>query len=248
MSHEVVQLADRTQRNSDCPLKNCPFRSHCLQHTTEIGWRPRFSLLRRNQVVCEQGQPSDATFVVRSGSVKCVYDSADGHEQIVDFRFPGDTVEAAAAIGQVCSSTVIALESSSVCAIPRMSVDNDSSHDLFRILMAESGRQLHERNSHALVIGQRTARQRLAWLLVKIADKYAERGFSGVRFNLPMSRHDIANHLALAIETVSRLLSDLAREGLVEVHGRMIEILDTDGLRDAASLEKGAQSKAAATH
>jgi CRP/FNR family transcriptional regulator len=54
-------------------------------------------------------------------------------------------------------------------------------------------------------------------------------------FRLPMSRADLANHLGLALETTSRVLSQLAADGLIEVHGKHVRIIQVEQLASRAT-------------
>jgi CRP/FNR family transcriptional regulator len=95
-----------------------------------------------------------------------------------------------------------------------------------------------------LLLARRSAEDRLAAFLLSLSRRFASRGFSETDFTLSMSRHDIANYLGLAAETVSRLFSRLDDAGLLTVNGRKIQIHDIPGLRqrvgDCAKAESNA--------
>jgi CRP/FNR family transcriptional regulator len=71
-----------------------------------------------------------------------------------------------------------------------------------------------------------SAERRMAHFLLDIANRQSERGLSENRFNLTMTRHDIANYLGLAVETVSRILTRLQKAEILDVERRSIEIKD----------------------
>ena len=58
-----------------------------------------------------------------------------------------------------------------------------------------------------LLLGKRSAEERLAAFLLSLAIRFRQRGFSATDYNLSMSRSDIGNYLGLAVETVSRLFT-----------------------------------------
>ena len=238
MAHgKIVDISKHANRSEQCPLKRCPLRQHCADQGAETRWQPSYTTLRRNETLLKQGDSNSDIFIVRSGSLKLVALDRDGSEQIVGFCFPGDIVNPSAIAGGASAISVVALESSSICDVTPSCLAAPASDGFYKALAGECARQLNQRDNHALVVGQRSARQRLAWFLVNISNQYAGRGFSAEEFNLSMSRHDIANFLALAIETVSRLLGDLARDEVIEVHGRMVTILDAARLRTIACME-----------
>ena len=83
-----------------------------------------------------------------------------------------------------------------------------------------------------LLLARRTAESRLASFLVSLSKRLGSRGFSKTEFNLVMSRHDIANYLGLAAETVSRLISKFQEAGILEVNRRRVVIRDVKALHD----------------
>ncbi len=85
-----------------------------------------------------------------------------------------------------------------------------------------------------LLAGDYTADERLAAFLLDLARRYASRGFSPRSFRLVMPRADVANHLRLAAETVSRALRRFRDRGLIRVDGREIELVDAQQLERLA--------------
>jgi CRP/FNR family transcriptional regulator len=130
-----------------------------------------------------------------------------------------------------CSA--MALETTSVCELPFSGLEDLSrqvaglQHQLFKLV----GKEISNEHSMLLMLGNRSAEERLATFLLSLSSRLHERGFSAHEFNLSMSRHDIANYLGLAVETVSRLFTRFQEEGLLEVERRHITIRDLDRLR-----------------
>ena len=77
-----------------------------------------------------------------------------------------------------------------------------------------------------IVLGTMRAEQRLAVFLLDLSQRYQARGYSSCEFVLRMTREEIGSHLGLKLETVSRLFSRLQREGLIQVQGRTVKMLD----------------------
>ncbi|KZX76468.1 hypothetical protein A3715_05215 [Oleiphilus sp. HI0009] len=77
---------------------------------------------------------------------------------------------------------------------------------------------------------EHAADQKLATFLFTLSARYKERGYSDTRFNLMMPRRDIANHLNLAPETISRLFKRFQRDGLIDVKRTDLQILDLPAL------------------
>jgi len=90
-------------------------------------------------------------------------------------------------------------------------------------------RELLATREHLLCLGQRGACERLAAFLVVLSRRNAARGADPRIVKLPMTRLDVADFLGLTIETVSRTLSKMKRQGLIEIDQITIVRLKDDG-------------------
>jgi len=82
-----------------------------------------------------------------------------------------------------------------------------------------------------LLLGGLRAEQRLAAFLLDLARRYQARGYSSCEFILRMTREEIGSFLGLKLETVSRLFSRFHHDGLIQVQGRVVKLLDRSGLQ-----------------
>ena len=81
-------------------------------------------------------------------------------------------------------------------------------------------RELGEAQEQMVLLGRRTAEEKVATFLIKWRDRLAQTGPATAMTPLPMSRLDIADYLGLTIETVSRTFTKMERDGVIEiVHG-----------------------------
>lgn len=185
---------------------------------------------RAGEVIFREGQPFDAVFAVRAGMVKTRQLDRERREHVLGFHLPGEVVGLNAIYPERFPCDVVALDDAFLC---RFSFTDMSmlaarrpvvQQHLFRLLSRELG------NLTAMV-GDHTATERLAAFLVDLGERHALRGSSGTAFRLSMSRGDIASHLRLAAETVSRVLQRFRKDGLVAIEGREIELLDPAELR-----------------
>ncbi len=176
---------------------------------------------------------------VRSGSFKTVLTTPDGAEQITGFYLPGELLGLDGLGNDRYRCSAIALETSSVCEIRKedfkamcRQVPNLQTQILH--LMGDKFSQDQER---LLALGQLKGEERIATFLLSMGTRLKTRGFSSTRFNLTMARHDLANYLGLAVETLSRMLSHLQEDGVIAVNRRSIEILDEARIRELAHHE-----------
>lgn len=188
--------------------------------------------LKRGEHLYRASDPFESVFAVRSGAVKTYVVSEDGEEQVTGFYLPGEIVgmDGISTAHHVTSAKT--LETSSVCEIPFARLEELSSkipslqHHFFSLMSREiqADRELH------MLLSKKSADDRIASLLISIANRQKLRGLSGQRIRLPMSRYDIANYLGLAVETVSRIFTRFQQQGLLAVEGREVEILDREAL------------------
>jgi CRP/FNR family nitrogen fixation transcriptional regulator len=167
---------------------------------------------------------------IESGVARRFSTRADGRRQIVDLLLPGDFFGFGVrgkhrfAVEAVLNATVVArypcsrLESLAELD-PRIGYE-------LRDAACEAMSRLH---ALILNLGRTTAEEKVGHFLVRMAERLA--GGPVDRVVLPMSREDIADYLALSVETVSRSLTQLRRRGVIRLTGtREIRILRRSAL------------------
>ncbi|MGQ0384876.1 MAG: helix-turn-helix domain-containing protein [Gammaproteobacteria bacterium] len=180
-----------------------------------------------------EGEPFNAIAAVRSGTVKTYVTDADGREQVRGFFLPGEVIGLDAISESRYPCNAVALEAVVLCrfSFPTLAALATRmpglQQQLFKLLS-------HDLGHAALLAGNHTAEDRLAAFLVGLSRRYAARGFRADRFELTMSRSDIANYLRLAAETVSRILRHFQDERLIRVRRREVELLDLTRLEKSA--------------
>jgi CRP/FNR family transcriptional regulator len=98
-------------------------------------------------------------------------------------------------------------------------------------LLTIASHELAEAQEQMLLLGRKTAAEKVASFLLAFAERATQRGEGRDVLFIPMTRHDIADYLGLTTETVSRKLSRFRHEGLISSpHDNQIEILDRDAL------------------
>jgi len=182
------------------------------------------------------GDRLKAIYAVRSGSFKATITTSEGAEQVVGFYLPGELLGLDGFADQRHSCNVIALESATVCKLPYDDFENLCGQlpGLRRQLVHLVGREINNSNRMLLALGQMSAEERLATFLMSFSRRFGERGFSDTEFNLSMPRHDLANYLGVAVETVSRLFSRMQDEQVLAVERRQVRILDKNKLAQLA--------------
>lgn len=207
-----------------------------LESLTSIVKRER--PLVKGEPLFELGQPFKSLYAIRTGSVKVYLPTNEGDEQIVGFHMPGELLGFDGMGHDVHCCSAVALESSSICELPYSRL-HDLSHELpsltdhFMTLMSH---EIADEHAMMLMLAKKSAEARMATFLLSLSARFSKRGFSAKQFNLTMSRHDIANYLGLAVETVSRIMTHMQEEGLIDVDRRFVSIVDMPGLRSLAGI------------
>lgn len=180
-----------------------------------------------------EGQTCNAIYAVRSGSIKTTKQNKSGESQIVGFHLPGELLGFDGFANDKYECSAQFLETTSVCELPLSSLETlchsvpTLQHQMRRIM------GLEVKNDHdlLLLLGKMSADEKLATFLLNMSTRMKQRNWKELEFNLSMPRQDIANYLGLAVETISRLISQFHEKGLVETNKRNIKITDINGLK-----------------
>jgi CRP/FNR family transcriptional regulator len=219
---------------------NCSLSDLCLPHgmnAEELGKLDSIVVhhqpFQPGQHLFRAGERSRALFAVRSGALKSYCITEDGEEQVLGFSLPGELTGMDGLSGNTYASASVALETSSVCELPFAKLEGLCGElpSLHRQMMQVMGREITSDQHMLMLLGKRTAEERLASFLLSLSNRYHQRGLSATEFNLPMSRQDIGNYLGLAIETVSRLFANFQERGMVQVNRRRVVITDLGRIR-----------------
>jgi CRP/FNR family nitrogen fixation transcriptional regulator len=158
----------------------------------------------RNAEIYGQKEPADSLYKVISGTVRTCRALIDGRRQIGAFYLPGDIFglesgeRHAFSAEAVIDATVLVINRSVAVSLAAWD------HEMARQLWALMGRELRRAQDHGYLL-VKTAAERVASFLLEMAERIE----ASDEVELPMSRQDIADHLGLTIETVSRMLTHL---------------------------------------
>ena len=189
--------------------------------------------LKKGDTLYRAGDPFASLFAVRLGSLKTTVLAEDGREQVSGYHMLGDIIGLDGIGSERHGCQAIALEDTEVCVLPFERLEDLSravpslQHNLYQFLSREISRD----HNIMLLLGSMRAEERLAVFLLNLADRYRRRGYSSTEFVLRMTREEIGSYLGLKLETVSRLFSRFQEEGLIQVQGRAVKLLDPAALK-----------------
>lgn len=148
----------------------------------------------------------------------------DGRRQMVGLLLPSDFVGRPGR--DIAPFDVIAATDVTVCRFSRGPFERllANTPSVSARLLEMTLDELDAAREWMLLLGRKTAREKIASLLAIIARRDASMHLSTaagrVQFELPLSREAMADYLGLTLETVSRQISALKREGFIELEGK----------------------------
>ena len=156
---------------------------------------------------------------------------SDGRRQIISFVYPGDYI--GLTVGSNYSVSCRAIETSFFCRWQKNELEKfaEGHQNLEKSLRFIGTKVLARTIDQIFILGRKNAVERLAFFLLQTSGRQIRAGHSETQLNLPMTRTDIADHLGLTIETVSRAFSRLSKEKLIELATpSLVTVLDHDRL------------------
>lgn len=172
----------------------------------------RMNFAKDEEIFC-QDEDADLTYMVVSGAVRTTRLLSDGRRQVGSFYYPGDLV--GLETGDIHRFSAEALSDSVLLVVKRSALKafaGDEAVD--RAIWEATRRELERTQEHLLVLGRKTACEKVASFLMDLAEREG-----GEQISLPMGRQDMADYLGLTIETVSRMLTQLQGASVVEFDG-----------------------------
>lgn len=200
-------------------------------HLAELNRIGRHQVVKRGQALVWQGDESLLVGNVLEGALKLSVSSADGRDQTLGVVLPSDFI--GRPFGATSMHSVIALTDARVCTFSRSAFDTFAQEhpSLEHGLLERTLTDLDRARQWMMMLARKSAGERVAIFLLHIAKRHDTGGDEPLRFELPLSRQDMADLLGLTIETVSRQITRLREEGIIETPSRRaIVILDRDAL------------------
>ncbi|MEZ2127234.1 MULTISPECIES: Crp/Fnr family transcriptional regulator [unclassified Sinorhizobium] len=238
-----MDIARQDMNNPEIPMvcRSCEGRQGGIcgaLSTAQLLELSRHSSQRTVATGCEivgQGELVSSYCSVLKGVVKLSKVMSDGRQQIVGLQFAPDFV------GRPYSSesafSAEAAVETEVCIFPRKLIDRmvAETPELCQCLHNQALRELDEARDRMLTLGRKTAREKVASFLHLFAMHADPENQDCAIFDLPLSRAEIGDFLGLTIETVSRQMTRLRKEGIIRIESnRHIAVPDLDALNRAS--------------
>jgi CRP/FNR family transcriptional regulator len=176
-------------------------------------------------VIVAQGEPAESVFTVTEGLVRLYRLLTDGRRQVIGFALPGDFL--GLSLFDSYSFSADAVTDTVVCRFPRKSFVAyvEKRPQLMRRLHEFASHELSLAQDQVVLLGRRSAEERLSTLLLMLRDRLRRLGHAPPYLPLAMNRQDIADYLGLTVETVSRTFTKLAKAKLIVVVPEGVRLL-----------------------
>ena len=190
------------------------------------------NVVKKGTVLYQEGNRISGVYCVNQGILKIFKTGTEGKEQIIKFAQKGDIVGyRSVIISEPACTSVKVLEDAVLCYIP--------SQDFYHLLKENSEfgvemlqiacKELGEANDYLTDIAQKSVKERLAEILLHLKEEFGVNN-EGI-INITLTREELANIIGTATESVIRLLSEFKSDGLIELQGRKIKLIDLQRLK-----------------
>lgn len=181
--------------------------------------------LGKRETLFHQGDPATHLFRIDEGTVALEQYLEDGRRQLVELLLPGDICGLSTA--GAYSATGIALQPTRLVAASMAELEQHPR--LGWAIMRQLQAQLSTSHAHLLAVGRMDAAGRVSALLSRFANlnkpAEADEAHDGIALHIPLTRGEMGDYLGLSLETVCRVMSELERNGVLEIgrhHGDVI--------------------------
>ena len=192
------------------------------------------------ELLFSEGEPCNGLHIIARGKVRIFKTSINGREQVLALNVPGESVaELPVFDGGPYPASAAAVEDAEIAFISRRDFHAYCLEhpEVALKVLSVVGARLRRLVGIIEELSFTTIRQRLIAMLVKLAQSEGSKTERGIEFQLPATHQELANQLGTVRELISRNLTRLHAEGLLEVDARQIVVKDMKGL--SSLLESG---------
>lgn len=214
---------------------NCPFRSVLFKSLREdelikVNENKQEQFFKRGEIIAKEGDEMTRFFYLREGLIKIYKEGENRRSQIISITTPKDFI----GLTNLFSSnslgfSVSALEDSLLCSINSdllitlLKQNNQFAFDILRMM----GDTYNKIITNSFEINRRHLRGRIAYIIIY----FSEYIYKSREFDLPVSRKEMAEMIEMTTENVIRILSEFRKDGVIEIDGKKITILNFELLQ-----------------
>jgi len=196
--------------------------------------------VKAGRTVFFETDPAEFLFVIIEGCIKLYKLMADGRRQITGFLYPSDFL--GLAMQERYAYTAEAVGQTRLCRFERAKLEAllEQYPRLEKRLLGIASNELASAQDQMLLLGRKTADEKIATFLYMLSRRAYLKQQPVDELALPMSRSDIADHLGLTTETVSRCFTRLRKRSLIAFDDpHAVKIIDWSGFAELAGAAEG---------
>jgi CRP/FNR family transcriptional regulator len=229
-------------KNTQIDCKVCRLDSLCFPRGLCEQEVEKLSLVVKNNMIIQkgeyiyrQGSLFESLIAIKSGSAKLVINNSQGNTHLLNLLLPGELIGFDGLYQNKYNCSVIALEITHYCKLPadKFATLYTKIPSIARELFKHSSETINSLQNQ-VVQNRHSAEEKLAMFLINLSNRLKRRGFSSLEFNIRLTRQEIAEHLGLTFETVSRMLKKFQNDQLINVDKKYIIIKNLQKLQRIA--------------
>ena len=190
-------------------------------------------LIKKGENLMTEGNAINGLYCIKDGKCKLTKLNTNGKEQIIKYVKGGDILGHRSILSdEPAGLNVTALEDMHVCFIPKgdiLDTIKENSHFSMN-LMKNISHQLNQANTSISQMAQKPVKDRLAETILKLEEIFGTDNEGCI--DIVLTREEIANTIGTATESAIRLLSNLKKDGVIDLIGKKIKILNNATLKN----------------
>jgi CRP-like cAMP-binding protein len=225
-------MAEKEEKRIRLEINESIFRHLTEEELEAISIDEAPDFYKRGTIIYKEGGRINGFYCVQKGIIKIFKTGFDGKEQIIRFAKKGDIMGFRSTLSdEAACTTAKVIDDAHISYVPGdilkhlIKTNGNFAMELLKIACQELG----EANDYITDIAQKTVRERLAEVLIHLKSNFELDENSYLKVSL--TREELANIVGTATESVIRLLSEFKQDGLIELKGRRIKLMDVPRLR-----------------
>jgi CRP/FNR family transcriptional regulator, nitrogen oxide reductase regulator len=186
-----------------------------------------------NETIYFAGDAAARLYVVATGKIRLLRHTLAGQDVLLDILAPGEFFGTLSILGD--DVYVETAQAQTGCCV--LSIDGGEFHSILQRypavalhVLALTARRLKAAHETIRQLSAYSVEQRIASIVLKLAEKVGEESGEGILIQMPLSRQDIAALTGATVESASRVLSQFRKDGLIRSGRQWIAVVDREGL------------------
>lgn len=234
----MKRITESVHCNECLTRKKSLFNSVAGEHLMEMDASKTCQVYKKGEVVFYEGGIPHGVYCVKKGKIKVYKTGSEGRDQIIRFAKDGDLLGYRSLLsGEKYNVTASCIEDSSICFVPRemlmelIATDQSLALNIMKAACTELGEATHLITN----LAQKSIKERLAEVLLILKNNFGVDEQHVIQ--VVLTREEIASMVGTATESIIRMLSDFDKEGIIELKGKTIRLMDYKKLLAMAGIQ-----------